>query len=218
VTDRTATLDPAPYGALLRACRSARLWAPPDRSSALPDHALRGLLAAYIFVVARLLPCAVLMPDNVSHPTLPGRYVAKRRTKSWLLMQRATKAKAVAEFETAASAIAGAHRAPSHRERVFLLQAIRALDRGAYDLARLNIVFATAPGRRRDDNLPRDPIYETFDLTRLRHELRVVAAQPVRRHFSRNTGRLARLVKPFPAFQPIVMIAGSRTATPIASG
>jgi len=37
-----------PRCALLRACRCARLWALPSRSSALPAHAMRGLLAAYV--------------------------------------------------------------------------------------------------------------------------------------------------------------------------
>jgi hypothetical protein len=109
----------------------------------------------------------------------------------------AEKAQAVVDIEESISTIEKEGRQPDRWERVFIVQAISMLFRGAYGLARTDAALAVTPpsGRSLTPYLPTDPMYDAFNIAMLRHALREAEAEPVR---------------DFPHFGPIVFTGGAR--------
>ena len=109
----------------------------------------------------------------------------------------AEKTQAVADIEGSIAAIEKENRQPDRWERVFLVQAISMLFRGAYGLARTDAALAvTAPsGRSLTPYLPTDPLYDRINIPMLRHALREAEAEPVR---------------DYPHFGPIVFTGSDR--------
>jgi hypothetical protein len=109
----------------------------------------------------------------------------------------AEKAQAVADIELSISTIEQENRQPDHWERIFLVQAISMLFRGAYGLARTDAALAVTPpsGRSVTPYLPTDPLYDGFNITMLRHALREADTEPLRA---------------FPHFGPIVFTGDER--------
>ena len=102
-------------------------------------------------------------------------------TNSSLDRREALKSDAVAAIEEALSTIEKS-REPDLWERVFLVEAISSIFRGAYGLARVNAAIAMTPPQDRVHlpGLPSDPIYDRCTVELIRKALDEAKAEPVR--------------------------------------
>jgi hypothetical protein len=98
--------------------------------------------------------------------------------------------KKTADLESLADALAAfrqLHRDLDQWERVHLALGLAAVVSGCYGIGELEAALALTPEVERVPNakLPRDPVYERFDLALFEHALNVAWAEPARRfpHF-----------------------------------
>lgn len=91
---------------------------------------------------------------------------------------------ALAAVEQALAAIEADSREPDQWERVFLVQAIGWLFRGAYRIAAVDAQLALTPAneRSRAANLPDDSSLNRFGVSVLRASLREAVAEPLHDH------------------------------------
>jgi hypothetical protein len=113
------------------------------------------------------------------------------------------KSDAVAAIEKALSTIEQS-REPDLWERVFLVEAISSIFRGAYQLAGVNVAIAMTPPQDRLDlpELPSDPIYDRCTVGLIRKALDEAKAEPARlfSHF----GPIVLTRRPAPDRMPCV--------------
>jgi hypothetical protein len=111
--------------------------------------------------------------------------------------REAEKEDAVTAVEEALAIIEEQQREPDQWERVFMVEAIGAIFRGAYGAARTEIAVGMTPpsGRSPVPMLPKDPLFDRCNIALLNHALREAEAEPVRR---------------FPHFGPIVFTGEER--------
>jgi hypothetical protein len=110
--------------------------------------------------------------------------------------REAEKQDAVTAVEEPLARIEQQEREPDQWERVFIAEAIGAVFRGSYGLARTDVAVAMTPpsGRSPVPMLPQDPLYNRCNIALLRDALQEAKAEPVRQ---------------FPNHGPIVFTGGA---------